>query len=166
MRLKDVIFCACTLDWIDGLHEIQFMSIYFGVCVYVVCVWLCLCMCVSVCACRCSYLCVHMWKPKVDREYLALLLFTLFFRQGILLNLEFAILARLAGYKPLVSVCLHRLSTGIKDICHLYLTWVLEMQSHVSSPHAHITITFPSEQCPQHHGNMVLQWYDVWSEIG
>lgn len=89
------------------------MCIYFGVCV-------------SVCACRCAHLCVHMWKPKVDSEYLASLLFILFF-QDILLNLEFAILARLAAYKPLVAA--YCLSTGVKGICHLTLTWVLEMQS-------------------------------------
>lgn len=102
------------------------MCIYFGVCIYVMCVFVSLC--VSVCACRCAHLCVHMWKPKVDSEYLALLLFILFF-QDILLNLEFAILARLAGYKPLVSARLHRVSTGAKGICHLTLTWALEMQS-------------------------------------
>lgn len=60
------------------------MCIYFGVCIYVMCVFVSLC--VSVCACRCAHLCVHMWKPKVDSEYLALLLFILFF-SGYLIEL-------------------------------------------------------------------------------
>lgn len=109
------------------------MCIYLGVCVM-------LCVCVHVCVCVCVSLCVHagvltcVYTCGSQRLTVNISLYCsspFFFRQGFLLDLEFAILARLVGYKPLVSarLCLHRLSTGVKGICHLTLTWVLEMQS-------------------------------------
>ena len=82
--------CLCVVYKCVG------MFVYVYTCdMFVCCVHTCVCLCVCVCMHISMWVCVH--GGQADHSGSPRLVSTLFLRQGLLLNLNFTKLARLAG---------------------------------------------------------------------